>query len=180
MKSPLYSKKQISKISDHMGRRHEFKEIIKWLGKDTFDQERRWSSVSSKCPLLPQPFCVSEEGTVGNSYRLWGFLEILSCFHCVKWLIESNFVADIWLHILCFPSLRNFFMFCHTWVCCDVTKRELGLTTNTEVLKRNVKAPESLDNDKVLWFNTSQQLHSMQLTHTSLFLHLLGRRIRKS
>lgn len=108
-----------------------------------------------------------------------GFFRNLSCFHCVKWLIESNFVADIWLHILCFPSLGNFFMFCHTWVCCDVTKRELGLTTNTEVLKRNVKAPESLDNDKVLWFHTSQQLHSMKLTHTSSFLHLLGKRIRK-
>lgn len=42
-----------------------------------------------------------------------------------------------------------------------VTKRELDLTTNTEVQKRNVKAPESLDNYNILWFSTSQQLHSV-------------------
>lgn len=50
-----------------MRRYHEFREIIEWLGKDSFAQERRLSPAVSKCPLLPQPFRVSEEETVGNN-----------------------------------------------------------------------------------------------------------------
>lgn len=114
--------------------------------------------------------------------RDWVYFRSLTCFQCAKWLIESDFLADTWLHILCFPGLGNFSTFCHIWVCCvcDVTKWELDLTTNIEVLKRNVKAPESSDNDHVLWLSTNQQLHSMQpLTHTSLFPHLVGRKIRR-
>lgn len=76
MKHPLYSKTQMPEISDHMRRHHEFREIIEWLGKDSFSQERRSSPASSKCPLPSQPFHVSAEGAVGNSYGLGGFLEV--------------------------------------------------------------------------------------------------------
>lgn len=41
IKYPLYPKKIMSEISDHIGKHNEFREIIEWLGKDSFAQERQ-------------------------------------------------------------------------------------------------------------------------------------------
>lgn len=58
-------------------------------------------------------------------------------------------------HLAAYPLLSElvfllFLVLPHSEICLKVTERETELPANTEVLKMNVEAPESLDTDSAL------------------------------